>query len=140
MNNKTVREVMTRDPVSLPADASVTQAAKAMSDYRIGTVVVMEGNTPCGIVTDRDITVRTVAIEGDPNTTKLGDICSKTVAAVRPDQSVEDVMQVMKSHDVKRVLVIADSKLEGIVSLGDLAARGEGEEVEEDISRSEPNN
>jgi CBS domain-containing protein len=140
MNNKTVREVMTRDPVSLPADASVTQAAKAMSDYRIGTVVVMEGNTPCGIVTDRDITVRTVAIEGDPKTTKLGDICSKTVAAVRPDQSVEDVMQVMKSHDVKRVLVIADSKLEGIVSLGDLAARGEGEEVEEDISRSEPNN
>jgi CBS domain-containing protein len=140
MNNKTVREVMTRDPVSLPADASVTQAAKAMSDYRIGTVVVMEGNTPCGIVTDRDITVRTVAIEGDPKTTKLGDICSKTVAAVRPDQSVEDVMQVMKSHDVKRVLVIADSKLEGIVSLGDLAARSEGEEVEEDISRSEPNN
>lgn len=137
---RTARDVMTKDPVSLPADASVTQAAKAMSDYRIGTVIVMEGNTPCGIVTDRDITVRAVAVESDPKTTKLGDICSKTVAAVRPDQSVDDVMQLMRSHDVKRVLVMADSKLEGIVSLGDLASEGEGEDVEEDISRAEPNN
>jgi len=137
---KTVGEVMTRDPVSLPADASVTQAAKAMSDYRIGTVVVMDGKTPCGIVTDRDITLRVVATESDPAKTKVGDVCSKSVAAVRPDQSLDDAMEMMKSHDVKRVLVMTDGILEGILSLGDLAARGEGEGVEEDISRAAPNN
>jgi CBS domain-containing protein len=137
---KTVSEVMTRHPVAMSADSSVKEAAKAMSDMRIGTVVVMQGDTPCGIVTDRDITVRAVATGSDPMKTKLADICSKDVAAVRPDQSVDDAMQVMKSHDVKRVLVIEDSKLRGIVSLGDLSRRGEGDDVQKDISRAEPNN
>ena len=55
---KTVRDVMTRDPVSMSSETSVTEAAKAMSDLRIGSVIVMEADKPCGIVTDRDITVR----------------------------------------------------------------------------------
>jgi len=132
---KTVRDVMTRDPVALSSDSSVVDAAKAMKDMRIGSVVVMEKD-----VTDRDITVRAVATGSDPARTKLGDICSHDLAAVRPDQSIEDAMQMMKSHDVKRVVVMSDSKLEGIVSLGDLSRRGEGEDVQEDISRAEPNN
>lgn len=110
-----------------------------MSDMHIGSVVVMDGNKPCGIVTDRDITVRAVATGSDPAATRLADICSKDLAAVRPDQSLDDAMQMMKAHDVKRVLVIADSKLEGIVSVGDLAREGEGADVQEDISRAEPN-
>ncbi len=137
---KTVRDVMTRDPVAMPADATVKDAAKAMSDYRIGTVVVMQGTEPCGIVTDRDITVRVVAAGSDPAQTRLSDVSSKEIAAVRPDQSLDDAIQVMKSHDVKRVLVMKDHKLEGIVSLGDLTASGEGTDVQSDISRSEPNN
>jgi CBS domain-containing protein len=136
---KTVGEVMTKNPVALSADRSVVDAARAMSDMRIGTVVVMDGNKPCGIVTDRDITVRAVATGSDPVTTKLADICSKDVVAVRPDQPVEDAVQMMKAHDVKRVLVMTESKLEGIVSLGDLAREGDDEDVEEDISRAEPN-
>jgi CBS domain-containing protein len=137
---KTVGEVMTRNPVALSADSSVVDAARAMSDMRIGTVVVMDGNKPCGIVTDRDITVRAIATGSDPATTKLADISSKDLAVVRPDQSVEDAMQMMKAHDVKRVLVMSESRLEGIVSLGDLAREGDdAENVVEDISRAEPN-
>ena len=136
---KTVGDVMTRNPVSLPADASVTQAAKAMSDHRIGTVVVMEGNSPLGIVTDRDIAVRGVAFEGDLKQVKVGDICTRSIAAVRPDQSLDDAIQLMKSHDVKRLLVMDHSSLEGILSLGDLTERGEGEDVQGDLSRAEPN-
>lgn len=137
---KAVRDVMTRDPVSLSSDASVKDAAKAMSDMRIGSVVVMEAGKPCGIVTDRDIAVRAVATGSDPSNTRLGDICTHKLAAVRPDQSVDDAVQVMKSNDVKRVLVMTDSKLEGIVSLGDLSREGEDEDVQKDISRAEPNN
>src|SRR5690348_17492439 len=136
---KTVGEVMTRNPVRLSADSSVVDAARAMSDMRIGTVVVMDGNKPCGIVTDRDITVRAIATGSDPATTKLADISSKELAVVRPDQTIDDAMQMMKAHDVKRVLVMSDSTLEGIVSLGDLARGGDGKSVEEDISRAEPN-
>jgi CBS domain-containing protein len=137
---KTVSDVMTRDPVAMSSDASVKEAAKAMSDMRIGTVVVMEGDKPCGIVTDRDITVRAVATGSDPMSTKLADICSHDIAAVRPDQSVDDAMQMMKSHDVKRVLVMTDSKLMGIVSLADLSRMGKGDDVQKDISKAEPNN
>src|SRR5438874_11632165 len=119
---KMVRDVMTKDPVALSSDSSVAQAAKAMSDFKIGSVVVMEKDKPCGIVTDRDITVRAVATGSDPAKTRLSDICTHFLAAVRPDQSVDDAIQVMKSHDVKRVVVMTDSKLEGIVSLGDLTS------------------
>jgi CBS domain-containing protein len=137
---KTVRDVMTRNPVALNSESSVTDAAKAMSDLRIGTVVVMENDKPCGIVTDRDITVRAVATGTDPSKMMLRDICTSDLATVRPDQSVEDAIKVMKSHDVKRVVVMTDSKLEGIVSLGDLTSRGLGEDVQDDLSRAEPNN
>ena len=137
---KTVRDVMTKDPVALSSDSSVTQAAKAMSDFKIGSVVVMEKDMPCGIVTDRDITVRAVATGSDPSKTRLSDICTRSLAAVRPDQSLDDAIQVMKSHDVKRVVVMTDSKLEGIVTLGDLAARNEDQDVQDDLSRAEPNN
>ncbi len=136
----TVRDVMTKDPVALRSDSFVTEAAKAMKDFRIGSVVVMEKDKPYGIVTDRDITVRAVATGSDPAKTTLAEICSHDLAAVRPDQSVEDAIQVMKSHDVKRVVVMTDSKLEGIVSLGDLASRGVDEDVQDDLSRAEPNN
>jgi CBS domain-containing protein len=124
----------------MSSDASVKDAAKAMSDMRIGSVVVMDGGKPCGIVTDRDITVRPVATGIDPSSTRLGDICTHKLAAVRPDQSVDDAAQVMKSNDVKRVLVMTDSKLEGIVSLGDLSREGKDADVNQDLSRAEPNN
>jgi CBS domain-containing protein len=137
---KTVADVMTKDPVAMSSDASVVDAAKAMSDHRIGSVVVMDKDKPCGIVTDRDITVKAVATGSDPSRTRLADICSRELAAVRPDQSVDDAVQMMKSHDVKRVVVMTDSKLEGIVSLGDLTRRGIGEDVQDDLSKSEPNN
>jgi len=138
---KKVRDVMTKNPVALSADSSVMDAAKAMSDHHIGTVVVMEMDRPSGIVTDRDITVRAVATGKDPSTTKLSDISSRTLAAVRPDQPVEDAVTMMKSHDVKRVVVMSESsKLEGIVSLADLARNNDDGDVEDDISRAEPNN
>jgi CBS domain-containing protein len=137
---KTVADVMTKNPVAMSSDSSVVEAARAMSDFRIGSVVVMEKDKPCGIVTDRDIAVKAVARGGDPSKTTLADICSRDLAAVRSDQSVDDAVNVMKSHDIKRVVVMTDSKLEGIVSLGDLTSRGMGEDVQDDLSKSEPNN
>lgn len=137
---KTVAELMTRDPVAMDAKESVTKAAAAMRDHGIGTVVVMKGGTPCGVVTDRDITVRAVATGGDLSKMPLEQICSKMVAAVAPNQSVEEAVQVMKAHDVKRVLVMEGKELKGIVSLGDLAARSLEGDLERDLSRAKPNN
>ena len=137
---KTVSDVMTPDPVAMDAKEPVAKAAAAMRDQGIGTVVVLKDGTPCGLVTDRDITVRAVAVGSDPKSTPLEQICSQDVAAVEPDQSVDDAVQMMKSHDVRRVLVMENKQLKGIVSLGDLAARGVDRDVQRDISRAEPNN
>ena len=70
-----IRALMTPNPVALPGTASVHEAARAMRDAEIGDVIVIENNQVCGIVTDRDIVVRTVAEAQDPATTTLADLC-----------------------------------------------------------------
>ena len=136
----TVAEVMTRNPVAMDAKDPVTKAAAAMRDRGIGTVVVMTDGSPCGVVTDRDITVKAVATGRDPSKMPLEQICSDRIVAVTPDQSVEDAVRVMKSHDVKRVLVMEGKELKGIVSLGDLASRSLEGDLERHLSRAKPNN
>ena len=135
-----VSEIITRDVETIPPTATIREAAQRMRSMDVGSLPVCDGTRLLGMITDRDITVRAVATGSDPAKTKLADICSHDIAAVRPDQTVDDAVQMMKSHDVKRVLVMDDSKIEGIVSLGDLSRLGKDQDVQEDISRAEPNN
>ena len=79
----TVRDVMTRKPVTCASTATVFDAAKKMSEEDIGDVIVLDGKDVCGIVTDRDVVVRVIAAGKDPKKTKLGSICSKELTAVR---------------------------------------------------------
>jgi len=116
-----IRELMTPNPVSLPGTASVHEAARAMRDADIGDVIVIEHNQVCGIVTDRDIVVRTVAEAQDPAATTLADICSHRLLIVTPTDSVEEAVRLMRTHAVRRVPVVERGKAVGIVSLGDLA-------------------
>jgi len=71
---------------------------------------------------------------------KVGEICSMSPACVRPDLSVEDAINVMKSKDIKRVVPMNDHNLEGIVSLADLTSRGEGRDIRQDLSQARPDN
>jgi len=116
-----IRELMTPNPMSLPGTASVHEAARAMRDADIGDVIVIEHQQVCGIVTDRDIVVRTVAEAQDPATTTLADICSHSLLTVPPTDSVEDAVRLMRTHAVRRLPVVEGGKAVGIVSLGDLA-------------------
>src|SRR5947209_18132590 len=117
-----IREVMTPNPVSLPGTASVREAARAMQDGDIGDVIVLENNRVCGIVTDRDIVVRTVAEAQDPAITTLADICSHRLLVVAPTDSLEEAVRLMRAHAIRRLPVVEEGgKAVGIVSLGDLA-------------------
>jgi CBS domain-containing protein len=118
---KSVRDVMTANPVSLPADAPIREAARKMRDNDIGVVVVEKGGTLHGMVTDRDIVVRAVAEGKNVETTDLESICSKDVTALSPDQSDEDAVRIMREKAVRRLPVVENGKVVGIVSLGDLA-------------------
>ena len=134
-----IRELMTPNPVTLPGTASVREAARAMRDAQIGDVIVIENNQVCGIVTDRDIVVRTVAETRDPATTPLADICSHNLLTVTPTDSVEEAVRLMRTHAVRRLPVVDGGRAVGIVSLGDLAVERDPGSALGEISGAPPN-
>ena len=134
-----IRELMTPNPVVLPGTASVHEAARAMRDAEIGDVIVIENNQVCGIVTDRDIVVRLVAEARDPASTTLADLCSHALVTVRPMDTIEDAVRLMRTHAIRRLPVVEGGQAVGIVSLGDLAVERDPHSALGDISSAPPN-
>jgi CBS domain-containing protein len=138
--SKKVNEVMSSSPIGLEDTATLVDAARAMREGDFGSVVVMKGGSICGVVTDRDIVIRAVAEGKDPKSVKLGEICSEHVVTVSPDQSVDEVAELMRDKAVRRVPVIDKGRLVGIVSLGDLAKEKDEGKALAEISSAPPNN
>jgi CBS domain-containing protein len=134
-----IHDVMTPHPVTLPSTALVQEAARAMREQAIGDVIVIENNQVCGIVTDRDIVVRTVAEARDPAITTLADICSHAVHTVTPTDSIEQAVWLMRTHAIRRLPVVEDGRAVGLVSLGDLAVTREPDSALGEISAAPPN-
>ena len=135
-----VRHVMTPNPVTLPGEAPVVEAAKKMRDENIGDVIVLDGDSICGVVTDRDIVVRVLAEEREPAGTKLGEICSRELATVSPDDDLTQAGDLMRERTVRRVPVVEDGRPVGIVSMGDLALERDPDSALGEISAAAPNN
>jgi CBS domain-containing protein len=134
-----IKDVMTMNPISLPTDSTLTEAAEAMRDSDIGDVIVLDDDGHvCGIVTDRDIVVRGVAEGRDPSTTALGDVCSRDMTTLSPDDSVSDAIRLMRKKAIRRVPVIDEGRPAGIVTLGDLAMNSDPDSALADISEAEP--
>lgn len=116
-----IREIMTADPICLPASTPILEAARQMRDNDIGDVVVEKGGKVCDIVTDRDIVVRAIAEGKNVEATDLESICSKDLTSLTPAQTDEDAVQLMRETSIRRLPVVDNGKVVGIVSLGDLA-------------------
>jgi CBS domain-containing protein len=137
----TVRELMTTDVTSLPADTTLDRAADVMRGQDIGDVVVADGEALVGVVTDRDIVVRAIADGRDPRATTLAEVVSKDLITVGPEDSAADAARLMRDRAVRRVLVVdGNGGLEGILSIGDLAVDIDPESVLGGISSATPNN
>ena len=119
--SKSVRDLMTANPIRLPASAPIREAARFMRENDIGDVVVEKGGKLCGIVTDRDIVVRAIADGKNLETMNLETICSNNMTFLLPDQTDEDAVRLMREKSIRRLPVLEDGKIVGIVSLGDLA-------------------
>lgn len=117
---KRIRDVMTNDPRTLPASATLRDAAEEMRRADIGSVIVMKDGSICGIVTDRDLVVRGIAQGGTPETS-LADICSQDLVTLSPEQPVDEAVRLMRDRAVRRLPVEEGGRPVGIVSLGDLA-------------------
>ncbi len=117
-----VSDVMTRQVVFLPAETTLDEAAQVMRDRSIGDVVVTQGPTMAGMVTDRDIVVRAIAENLPPRTTTLDAILTREMIMVEQTATVEEAVQAMRERGVRRLLVCdADRNLVGIISLSDVA-------------------
>jgi CBS domain-containing protein len=118
-----VEDVMTRSPIALFESATVQEAALAMREADVGDVLVVrdDDGVVCGILTDRDIVVRLVADGCDPAMTCVGEICSAHVAKIRPDEPIEQAVELMRDKAVRRLPVVASGRAVGVLSLGDLA-------------------
>jgi CBS domain-containing protein len=134
-----IHDVMTPHPVMLPCTASVQEAARTMREQAIGDVIVMEHQQVCGIVTDRDIVVRTVAAARDPAATPLADICSQALTTVSPEDSLEQALHLMRVKAIRRLPVVEGGRAVGMVSLGDLAVARAPDSVLGEISAAFPN-
>jgi CBS domain-containing protein len=135
----TIRDVMTPNPVALPATASAVDAALAMRDFDVGAVIVLDDGQVCGIVTDRDIVVRVIANGNYPASTQLGEVCSRELATVSPGEPLEAAVCLMRDKALRRLPVVEDGQPVGIVSIGDLALERDRQSVLGDISAAPPN-
>jgi CBS domain-containing protein len=135
-----IRDVMTTNPETLPESTTVREAAEAMRANDIGDVVVVDDNGQLsGILTDRDIVVRVVAEGRDPGATRIGDIASRDLTAVSPDDPVDRAVQLMRDKAIRRLPAVDKGKPVGIVSIGDLALDRDPGSALADISAAPPN-
>ncbi|MCL1820970.1 MAG: CBS domain-containing protein [Oscillospiraceae bacterium] len=121
-----VSQIMNTNVVSVTTDESATLAARLLNRHNIGSLPVcsLDGRIR-GILTDRDIVLRCIAAENDPSTTKVGDIMSRGVVSVSPDDDVGEAARIMAADQVRRLPVTQDGRIVGMLSLGDMAKRHE---------------
>ena len=118
---KSVRDAMTEDPRSIGASASVVEAARVMREEHIGSLPITDDEQLVGMITDRDITTRVVAEAADPKMTSVGDVVSRDLISIEPDEDLEEAVQLMASHQVRRLPVVENGRLVGIVAQADVA-------------------
>ena len=116
-----VRDAMTADPRSIGKSVSVVEAARLMREQDIGSLPITDDEQLVGMITDRDITMRVVAEAADPNATSVEDVYSRDLISVEPDNDLEEALRLMARHQVRRLPVVEDGRLVGIVAQADIA-------------------
>jgi len=130
-----VRDVMTKRPNYLNADATIREAANAMREHGTGFEPLGDGSFVTGVVTDRDIAVRAVA-EGENLDDKASSIATEKALYTFEDNSVDDVIENMAKQEVQRLLVLdnaEDKNLVGIITIGDIADKCEDDALAKKI-------
>ncbi len=122
---QTIQDVMTRDVQTVAPRETVRRAAQLMDELNVGAIPVCDGDKLIGMITDRDITVRSTAAGQSPEQTRVEDVMSTDVRTCYAHQTVDEVLDEMGDVQIRRVPVLdQDSqRVIGIVSLGDMATK-----------------
>jgi CBS domain-containing protein len=133
---KSVQDVMTSNPCTIDADKPVAYAAKMMKQENVGIAPIVEGNRLVGTLTDRDIVLRVVAEGKDPQTVIVREVASTAPVTVDPQEGLDEALQLMTTHQVRRLPVVEeDGRVVGVLAQADVAeeakAKKTGQLVEE---------
>lgn len=117
-----VRDIMTQNIAQVNPQTSITEVAQLMQKHNVGSLPVCDNNGIIGIVTDRDIVVRNIAHGKDPSNTTVQDVMTSTVKWVTPEMNVHDASTIMSNEQVRRLPVVENNKVIGMLALGDVAS------------------
>ncbi|MET3697096.1 CBS domain protein [Bacillus oleivorans] len=121
-----VRDVMSTNVESCSSNDSIEAVAQKMKDLNVGALPVVENGQVVGMITDRDLAVRGIA----ENRSNVGDVATtQSVVTCSPEMSVDEVAAIMAQHQVRRLPVVENGQIVGIVALGDLAVREQSNEM-----------
>jgi CBS domain-containing protein len=132
-----VGDIMTPAPVGVYYTQTIGETARIMRDTQVGAVLVVNDGALSGVVTDRDLVVRGLA-EGEGPESPVGPLCSGDLVGVAADADVTQAEQLMREHAVRRLPVVSDGEVVGIVSMGDLAVSADTDSPLAAVSRAEP--
>ena len=130
-----VKDIMSKDIVIADLNDTIMEVAKLMAHHNIGCIPVTEdGSKVLGVITDRDIILSLAKYELDPSNTSASSIMSNKVFSVKPDADLKDALDLMKKQRVRRLPVIENDMLLGIISIGDVAVHAN--DYKEEISEA----
>jgi len=116
-----VKEVMTRNVVTIDAADSAYDACMKYKEKKVGCLVVVENGTCVGIVTERDLIERSICARRDPDATKVREIMSSGVKVVYALDTIETALETMRQYKIKKLPVISSGKVVGIITMTDIA-------------------
>ncbi|HEX3039366.1 MAG TPA: CBS domain-containing protein [Caproiciproducens sp.] len=131
-----VKEIMSKDVASLNTDDSVERAAQLMKQYDVGSIPVCRQEKIIGIVTDRDIALRSIADGKDTKQQKVQEIMSSNPVVGSPDMEVDDAARIMSQKQIRRLPIVDNNSLVGIVALGDISVEPTQQDNAEEALKS----
>ncbi|MET3289845.1 CBS domain-containing protein [Brevibacillus fluminis] len=142
LENRTLREIMTRDVATVTLQDNVYEVAVKMRDWNVGVIPVVDEKNDCiGVITDRDIVIRGLA-EKHEGSAKVEQVMTRDIVFGQPGMTVDDAAKLMAKYQIRRLPVVEHGKLEGIVAIADMAVRqvhhDEASEALYEISESAP--
>ncbi|MEM1546401.1 MAG: CBS domain-containing protein [Candidatus Methanomethylicia archaeon] len=116
-----VKEYMGKEFFTIDVEATALEASKLMLDKNIGYLIVLERGRPIGMVSERDLVFKVMALEKEPSKVKVSEIMSKPLITVDPDATLDEVVEIMVKYDLRRIPVVKDGIIYGMFSTRDLA-------------------